>query len=280
MTEEMTKNVTGEIVAETPQNALASIERASIDMQIETAHRFPRSMSAFKEKALALVTLDEETAASCFYRRPVGKDREGKETYAEGMSIRMAEIVAGCYGNIRVGTRTIEATPRYVVVQGVAHDLESNYLATAECKEATIKRDGRPYDERMRVVVEKAAAAKARRDAILSVVPRASVKFLETAAKNLLFGNAASISKYRAKIAQWVKTLGIDEKRVWAALEVGGADDLKQSHIEALIGIKNAITAGDTSIDEAFPEVEKKLSASAQKLAAAVKGESKEGGLL
>ena len=279
MTEE-TKTITGEIVAETPQNALASIERASIDMQIETAHRFPRSMSAFKEKALALVTLDEETAASCFYRRPVGKDREGKETYAEGMSIRMAEIVAGCYGNIRVGTRTIEATPRYVVVQGVAHDLESNYLATAECKEATIKRDGRPYDERMRVVVEKAAAAKARRDAILSVVPRASVKFLETAAKNLLFGNAASISKYRAKIAQWVKTLGIDEKRVWAALEVGGADDLKQSHIEALIGIKNAITAGDTTLDEAFPEVEKKVSSSAQKLAAAVKGESKEGGLL
>lgn len=277
---EETKNVTGEIVAETPANALAQIERASIDTQVATAHQYPRSMTRFRENALALVTVDEETAESCFYRRPVGKDRDGKEIYAEGMSVRMAEIVAGCYGNLRVGTRTLESTPRYVVVQGVAHDLESNYLATAECKEATVKRDGRPYDERMRVVIEKAAAAKARRDAIFAVVPRAAVKFLEVEAKKMLFGNTASITKWRDRITGWVKTLGIDPARVWAALGVAGAADLKQSEIETLVGIQSALKSGDTTLDEAFPEVEKKVSASAQKLAAAVKGEKPEGGLL
>lgn len=252
--EENTNNTPAEIVnATVEESALAKLERASIDMQIATAHQYPRSITKFKENSLALVTLDEETAASCLYRRPVGKDRQGRETYAEGMSIRMAEIVAATYGNLRVGTRLIESTPRYVVVQGVAHDLESNFLSTAEDKEPTIDKWGNPYSERMRVVTEKAAAAKARRDAIFAVVPRAAVKFLEVAAKNLLFGNASSISKWRTRIAEWVKTLGIDTARVWKALEVDGPDDLKQSEIEMLIGIKTALQNGDTSLDDAFP---------------------------
>ena len=277
-------DVVSQSVTATSEHALLDLERASIDMQIATAHQFPRSLAKFKENALALVTLDEETAASCLYRRPVGRDRDGNETYAEGMSIRMAEIVAGCYGNLRVGTRTIESTPRYVVVQGVAHDLESNFLSTAECKESTVKRNGQPYDERMRVVIEKAAAAKARRDAIFQVVPRASAKFLETAAKALLFGNASSITKWRTRIAAWVKTLGIEEARVWKSLGVEGADDLKQSEIETLIGIQNALKSGDTTLDEAFPLIEKegggRYSAPKQKKQEDAKTEAKSGELL
>ena len=277
--EVVSKNVTA-----TSEHALLDLERASIDMQIATAHQFPRSLAKFKENALALVTLDEETAESCLYRRPVGRDRDGNEIFAEGMSIRMAEIVAGCYGNLRVGTRTIESTQRYVVVQGVAHDLESNFLSTAECKESTVKRNGQPYDERMRVVIEKVAAAKARRDAIFQVVPRASAKFLETAAKKLLFGNASSITKWRTRIAAWVKTLGIEEARVWKSLGVEGADDLKQSEIEMLIGIQNALKSGDTTLDEAFPLIEKegggRYSAPKQKAKEEAKPEAKSGDLL
>ena len=246
-----------EVVDAVSTNALQDLERASIDMQIATAHKFRRSIARFKENALALVQLDEETAASCLYRRPVGKDKDGKEQFAEGMSIRMAEIVAGCYGNLRVGSRTIESTPRYVVAQGVAHDLETNYLSTAECKEATIDRYGRPYSERMRIVIEKAANAKAMRDAIFRVVPRANCKFLQTAAKELLFGNASSITKWRDRIAAWVKTLGIDEKRVWNVLGIEGAADLKQSEIEMLIGLQNALKSGDITLDDAFPEIVK-----------------------
>lgn len=250
---ELPATITAEVVMPTEPNTLMTLERASIDMQIATAHQYPRSVTKFKKDALALVTLDEETAASCLYRRPVGKDKNGKEQYAEGMSIRMAEIVAATYGNLRVATRTIESTPRYVVVQGVAHDLESNFLSTAECKEATVKKNGQPYDERMRIVIEKAAASKAWRDAVFKVVPRASAAFLETAAKALLFGNASSITKWRTRINDWVKTLGIDTERVWKALGIGGADDLKQPEIETLIGIKTALQNGDVTLDEAFP---------------------------
>lgn len=251
-------------------------ERATIDMQVATAHQYPRDLERFKANALKLATMDEETAASCLYRRPVGKDRNGQEKYAEGMSIRMAEIVAGCYGNLRVGTRTVESTPRYVVAQGAAHDLESNYSATSECKEATVTKSGQPYDERMRIVIEKAAAAKARRDAIFSVVPRAAVKFIETEIRKMLFGGGANLDKWRERIAAWVTRLGIDEARVWAALGVSGADALQQPEIEKLVGIKTAIASGDVTIDEAFPEIQQKPRATLADKVAAAKSEKEE----
>ena len=93
MANELQTSVTSEICEATNRSALEAIERASVDMQITTAHRFPRSLSRFKENAIQLATMDEETAESCIYKRPVGKDKStGKEIYAEGMSIRMAAI--------------------------------------------------------------------------------------------------------------------------------------------------------------------------------------------
>ena len=48
--------------------ALESLERASVDLQISTARRYPRKLAIVKDRMLSLATLDEETAASCFYR--------------------------------------------------------------------------------------------------------------------------------------------------------------------------------------------------------------------
>ena len=41
------------------------IERANIDIQIATAHRYPRSIDKFKKRAYEMVTMDQETAESC-----------------------------------------------------------------------------------------------------------------------------------------------------------------------------------------------------------------------
>ncbi len=249
------EEMTGELVT-VSQTALGTLEKASIDTQISTAHQWPRSIAKFRENAIAIVTLDEDTAASCIYRRPVGKDQNGKETYAEGMSVRMAEIVGNCYGNLRVGARLVEQTAEQVVAQGVAHDLESNFLSTSEVVESTLTKFGKPMSPRMRVVIAKAALAKARRDAIFQVVPKALAKPLETAARNLLFGNSTSISHWREKTVEWIAKLGIDEKRVWNALQIQGADDLKQPEFEILLGIKTALQNGDTDVDTAFPPIE------------------------
>lgn len=248
--------ISKELVAPTA-NVLDVQERASIDMQIATAKQYPRSITAFKERAVTYATLDEETAESCIYRRPVGK-KDGKQTYAEGLSIRTAEIVGSCYGNLRVGARIVEQTPRYVKAQGVAHDLETNFYATSEVIESTVYKDGKPYEERMRIVIAKAALAKARRDATFQVVPRALAKPIESAVRDLLYGNAQSLTKRRTAAEGWIKKLGIDEERVYVALGIGGIDDMTAKELELLTGIRTAIKNGDTTIDEAFPEIGKK----------------------
>jgi hypothetical protein len=243
----------GELVTEVVDgSALERIERSTVDVQIATAHKYPRSMATFKKRAMEMVTLDEETAQSCIYRRPVGKKGNQVE-YAEGKSIRMAEIVGACYGNLRVGAILVEQTDRYVKARGMAHDLESNFAASSEVVESTVDRNGNPYSERMRMVVAKATLAKARRDATFQVVPGALCKAMEEAARTTAIGTTATIGKRRSLVMDWINKLGIEPMRVWNALGVKGIEDVGLEQLETLTGLRTAIKDNDVSVDEAFP---------------------------
>ena len=241
--------VSNELVAIEP-SALEVIQRVEVDMQIATAHKYPRSMQAFKSRARSMALIDEDTAASCIYSRPVGGGKN-----AEGLSVRAAEIVGASYGNLRVAATIIEQTERYVKVRGMAHDLETNFACSTEVIESTIKKDGTPYDERMRIVIAKSALAKARRDATFQVVPKALFKSIEVECKALALGEGASITTRRARITAWINKIGIDAKRVWAMLGIVGEADMTDEHFITLTGLKTAITDGEVTPDEAFPKV-------------------------
>lgn len=234
--------------------ALEAITRGEIDVQIATAHKYPRSMAVFKQRAMDMACFDQETAESCIYVRPVGK-KNGKMQYAEGLSVRMAEIVGASYGNLRVGSMIVEQTDRFVVVRGFAHDLESNFASTSEVKEPTVTKEGLPFSEGMRAVVAKAALSKARRDATFQVVPKSLCRPIENAARALIAGDAKSLDARRANAVQYIQRLNIDEKRVWAALGINGDEDLTSDILLTLTGIRNSIKDKDTTIDEAFPPI-------------------------
>lgn len=243
-----------------PPNALEAITRGEIDVQIATAHRFPRSLTVFKTRALEMVAMDEETAASCIYSRPVGKEKDEKtgkwvEKYAEGLSVRTAEIVGACYGNLRVGAMVIEQTERFVKARGFAHDLESNFASSSEVIESTVTKEGVPFSERMRVVIAKSCVAKARRDATFQVVPKALCKCLEEEARRIAIGDATTLSKRRDAVMGWINKLGIPVGRVFAALGIQGPDEIGLDQLATLTGIKTAIKDGDVKIDDAFPEL-------------------------
>lgn len=241
-----------------PSSAEALV-RGEIDIQIATAKRYPRSLEMFQKRAIAMATLDEETAESCIYRRPVGKKKNAKgkweEEFAEGMSIRMAEIVGACYGNLRVYSTLIEQTPQTVRGRGMAIDLETNFASSSEVIESTLKQDGSPYSPRMRIVVAKATLAKARRDATFQVVPKALAKPIETAVRKVLLGDEKTLEKRRAAVMAWVNKLGIDVARVWAAIGIHGPADLGPEQLLTLTGIRTAIKDNETTIDDAFPEL-------------------------
>src|SRR4030095_13145064 len=77
-----------------PINAIEAISRAEIDVQIATAKRYPRVLTQVKQDMLEMATIDEETAAACFYSVPRGSKN------IVGPSIRLAEIAFSCYGNV------------------------------------------------------------------------------------------------------------------------------------------------------------------------------------
>lgn len=233
-----------------PPGAIEVLQRAEIDTQIATAKRYPRSLAQFKNSALEMVSMDEETAESCIYRRPVG----GGKT-AEGMSVRMAEIVSACYGNVRFGAMLIEQSERQVKARGFCHDVQNNVAASVEVVEATIKRDGSPYDERMRAVIAKAALSKATRDAIFKVIPRALCKPLEEMARKVAIGDADSFNDRREKVMQWLTKIGVDGPRAFAALAIKGIDDMTAEHLVTLTGFKTAIKDGEITVEEAFPVI-------------------------
>ncbi len=241
-------------VAAVEVNAIEVMERATVDVQIATAHKYPRNIDKFIDTAKKMVAVDEETAASCIYRRPVGKEG-GSQKYVEGESIRLAEIVASTFGNLRVSDIISEMNPRYVKAMGFAHDLESNVASKKEVIESTVDRYGKPYSERMRVVVAKAAASKARRDAIFSVVPKSLCKPIIQKAKQIILGNQRPIGERRDAVKIWLSKLSIEPVRVFSALGVECLNDLGDEQLEELTGIRTALKDGDITLDEAFPEL-------------------------
>ncbi len=245
-----------------PTDALASIERAQIDVQISTAKRYPRQLSKVKQTMLGFATLDVETAEACFYTLPRG----GKNI--QGPSVRLAEIAVSCYGNLRAGSRILQTVTTgdcpHVVVQAVAHDLENNTAITIEKRRRiTSKKDfktgGRkPIDEDDINLAANAGSAIAFRDAVFKVVPMALIKPVYDAAKQVAIGNATTLADRRGKIFDRLAKMGAAKDRVLKFLGKSSIEDIGLDDIETLIGIGTGIKDGQFTIDEAFADSQAK----------------------
>lgn len=241
--------------------AIESIERAQIDMQIATAKRYPRTISQVKAQMLSFATLDEETAAACFYSVPRG----GKNI--QGPSVRLAEIAVSSYGNLRAGSRIIQTVTTgdapHVTVQAFAHDLEKNIAVTIEKRRRiTAKKDRnggrRPVDEDDINLASNAGSAIAFRDAVFKVIPMALIKPVFEQAKRVAIGDAKTLADRRAKCVDAFAKMGVAKERVLAKLEKRSVEDIGLEDIETLLGLHNAIKDGAMAIEEAFAEEPKK----------------------
>lgn len=244
----------GEIVDDAPQEligstALMAITRSEIESQVQTARRFPRSITAFRRKTQELATLDEDTAASMFYSLPRGGKR------LEGPSVRLAEVAASAYQNLRYGARVIEVTDKVVVAQGFCMDLESNNATTIEVRRRITGKDGKKFNEDMIVVTGNAACSIALRNAIFKIIPFALVKPIFEEAKITSIGKAESMGAKRGKMFDAYNKAGVSQEKVLAFLERKGVEDVTVDDLITMRGLWTAIKDGDTSVDEAFENV-------------------------
>lgn len=226
---------------------------SQLESQISAAQRFPRNVGKSFSEALQIATSDEEVAQSCLYSRPVGKDDHGKQIYAEGMSIRLAEIVFSCWGNIELGARIIGTDEKTVTAQGIARDLEKNITASSEVVESILTKYGKRYSESQIIVTQKAAMAKARRDAIFQIIPRALCKQILDACKNYSVGKVQDISRRRSSAIEWASKIGVSKERLFAAIGVNSGEEINSEHLITLTGLKTSIKDGEIDVEEAFP---------------------------
>lgn len=237
------------------------LAKAEIDSQIATARAFPRSITAFYEKAMTLATINVDVAASCKYAMPRG----GK--VIEGPSVRLAEIVAATYGNIAVQARVIDNDGKTITAQGVCRDLETNNAVSIEVKARVTDKNGKPYNEDMQTMTGNAACAKARRNAIFACVPFAFIQPIYDKAEEVAKGTAQTLPARREKAIAYFKGLGVTEKQIFATLNVKGIEDITLEHLATLTAFMSSIKHEGMTASSIFdpkPEAQPKPSAKEQ----------------
>ena len=226
--------------------SLAAITKSEIDVQVATAHQYPRNLSKVLNTIETLATMDEDVAGSCFYTLR----RQGK--VIEGASVRMAEIIASSWGNLRVQARIIGNDGKVITAQGVCHDLESNYATSVEVKRRITDKNGKTFSEDMQVVTGNAACAIAMRNALFKVVPAALIKNVIDKAKKVSLGESMTLETSRSKMLAYFKTIGVSEKQIFDYLSVEKAEEIDIDMVVELRGLATAIKEGTTSAKEAF----------------------------
>jgi hypothetical protein len=229
---------------------VALLNKSEIDMQIATAHKYPRSIKRFRDEALAMVTLNENVAQECIYSLP----RAGKNI--EGASARFAEVVASAWGNSRAGARVVSDTGDFVTAQGVFHDLERNVAITYEVQRRITDKQGRRFQADMIGVTANAACSIALRNAILKGVPKAFWSDMYDAARQTAIGDVQTLSNRRSRALAVLQKMGVTQATVFAHFEIGGEEDLTLDHLGTLFGITQAIKEGDTTPEQAFSKLQ------------------------
>lgn len=229
------------------------IALAEINQQIATARRYPRDESRARAKAISLATGTSETAEGCTY----ALKRDGK--IITGPSVRMAEIIAQTWGNLRVQTRVKDEGDRFIVCEAAAHDLESNVAIAVEVRRRITKRDGTRYGDDMITTTANAASSIALRNAVFRIVPLAHVENVRAEAEKVAMGKAESLTAKRQetvrRLVDRFGPLGLTEARVFAAVGKTGIEGIGLEELKLITAIGVSVRDGQLDLDEAFPEV-------------------------
>lgn len=255
-----------EIIEVKQAEMLQAINRAEVDIQISTAKQYPRDLQQVLNRIGTYATMDKETAEDCFYvlRR---QNANGESTVIEGLSVRMAEIIASSWGNLRVQTRIIGNDGRMITAQAVCHDLETNLAVSKEVKRRITNKYGRTFSEDMQVVTGNAAASIAFRNAVLAVIPKAVTKRIINEVKKVALGQSIDLEQSRQNVLAYFGKLGVSHEQVFRYLGIKTIEQMDKQMIFELRATRNAIEEGTTTVKETFiqPALEAKAQEEADK---------------
>lgn len=274
------KSMETEVITVSGSDMLEAINRSEVDIQVATAHRFPRDIEKCRANILALAAMDDTVAYNCFYHLE-RKDKDGNKSVIEGPSIRLAEIIAASWKNLRIAARIIGNDGKTITAQGVCHDLETNVAYSVETKRSILTSKGYTYSQDMQVVVGNAAAAIALRNAICKVVPAVLINSCIKSIQQ----KALEHIKQQGVGSQWTQWLGfmqgtykLTEKDILDYLGRKDGSEVTAEDIQKLAGAYNAIKESTTTVEEVFkkPKELKSIAKQVEQQAAASKQKAEE----
>lgn len=234
-----------------PVGSIEATSRAEIDVQVRTAKMYPRDIERAKSSTTALALADSETAASMAYHL-----KRGGKTVSGG-SVRLAEIIASQWGNLRVSTRVVEVGDAHVSVEGLAHDLETNVAYRNEVRRRIQDRNGNRYNEDMITTTINAASAIAKREAIFNAIPKAYWQPIYNASLSKAQETGKSLAETRKNMVAAFESIGVSKKTLLDSLEIDSVEKITAKHIGELRTIYASIESGETQIESHFQNFNK-----------------------
>ena len=227
----------------------AAVPADGIEIQIETARKYPRELDKVMTSIERIALSDPATAAGCFYRVKKGKSE------ITGLSVRMAEIFAACWGNLRCLSRILGHDGKRVTAQGICWDLESNVARCAEVQRSILYSNGATYSDEMITITGNAAASIAYRNAVLSVIPRAlTAPLVERIRRAALAEAGRDLAASVEKMLRAFEGIGVGRAEVLAYLKADAPEGISPEHLVEMRGIYTAIEEGDVKAAEIFGE--------------------------
>lgn len=232
--------------------AIDAMTRAEIDIQISTAHAYPRSLTRVARNVTDLVTMSQAAAAECIYSLPRG----GKPIV--GPSIRLAEILFSQWGNCTGGSRTVEVNKKegYVEAEGVFHDLETNAKTVRRVRRRITARNGSVFNDDMIIVTANAAGSIAFRNAVLAGVPKAVWNEAYGKAEQVIRGDVKTLPERREQAFKAMAAFGLSAEDVCLILGVDGHKDIGLDELVVISGLHNSLMQEETTAEKLLAEAE------------------------
>jgi hypothetical protein len=218
---------------------------SSIIERTEIARESKRDIPTILKEIETLATLSNDVALSCFY---VVFDKIDNKPFI-GISVRFAELIASSWGNIHTGAKITSNNGINLTVQGFVHDFEKNAVFTVEVQRYI----GKLSPERV-IQVTNAASSIAFRNAIFKAIPAAITYTITKNIKKYIVENIDGGSVID-EIIIYFKSKKI-EKPALENLIGSLIAEISPEQLFLLIGLKNAIEEGDTTIAEIFGRAE------------------------
>lgn len=227
----------------------ALAEKSQLEAAIDAAHKYKRSLTNFEQEVRSMALIDAETAREMGYAKPTG------DGIIKGPSVRLAEICAVAWGNLRYGSRPMEISEDTLSAEGFCFDCEKNTGSKCVETRGILTKKGERYKPHVIVTTMKAAMAIAKRNAIFDVIPRVFVDKIYNEAMDVGFGKTVSLTDVRDKAFTYVRGLGVSNERILAVLRKPGIADVTMDDVAVIKSLCVQMQNGEMTVEQAFPAV-------------------------